>query len=171
MHSISGKLNKDATQFQAGESIGFGIRLGVKYRDPKTKESEWTNYSAVIFAKSPNQIQFYQNVLVAGSIVSIGAEQLKVDSFEGQNGTLLSISMLNARLTYAFNPSEAGQQPPAQQQGGYGQAAQQQAQPQQQQQAPQRPQQQAAQSSYQNVPHATQGQQQGIDQFDDDIPF
>ena len=113
MHSITGKLNKPARQFQAGESTGFGIRLGVKYRDPKTRQDEWTNYSAVIFAKSPNQIQFYQQVLVEGAVVSIGAEQQKVDSFDGQNGQVLSIDMLNARLTYAHNPGQ--QQAPQQQ--------------------------------------------------------
>jgi len=122
MHSVTGKLSKPANQFQAGESTGFGIRLGVKYRDPKTKAEEWTNYSAVIFAKSPSQIQFYQNVLVEGAIVTVGAEQLKVDSFDGQNGQVLSIDMLNARLTFAHNPN--GQQAPPQQQGGYGQKPQ-----------------------------------------------
>ena len=96
--TITGKLNKPANVFQAGESTGFGIRLGVKYRDPKTKEDAWCNYSAVIFAKSAGQIQFYQNALIEGSIVEVSAEQLKVDSFQGDNGAILSIDMLNARL-------------------------------------------------------------------------
>ncbi|HHZ70465.1 MAG TPA: hypothetical protein EYN54_09380, partial [Methylococcaceae bacterium] len=69
--TITGKLNKPANVFQAGESTGFGIRLGVKYRDPKTKEDAWCNYSAVIFAKSAGQIQFYQNALIEGSIVEV----------------------------------------------------------------------------------------------------
>lgn len=110
MHSITGKLNKPANVFKAGESTGFGIRLGVKYRDPKTKTDEYTNYSAVIFAKSPNQIQFYQNVLVEGSVVEVSAEQLKVDSYDGQNGTVLSIDMLNARLGYVFAPNQVAPQ-------------------------------------------------------------
>ena len=144
MHAITGKLTKAAHQFQAGESVGFGIRLGVKYRDPKTKQDEWTNYQAAIFAKSPNQIAFYQSALVEGAIVTVTADQLKIDSYEGQQGTLLSIDMLNARLSYVFNPNQ-------------GQPVQQQAQPIQQQQyvnqqgQPLNPQQvQAQQQAYAN---------------------
>ena len=110
MHSITGKLNNPANVFQAGESTGFGIRLGVKYRDPKTKTDEYTNYSAVIFAKSPGQVKFYQDVLIAGSVVEVSAEQLKVNSFDGQKGTVLSIDMLNARLGYVFSPTQGQQQ-------------------------------------------------------------
>lgn len=132
MHSITGKLNKDARQFQAGESTGFGIRLGVKYRDPKTKQDEWTNYQAVIFAKAPGQIQFYQNVLVAGSIIEVSAEQLKIDTFNGDNGPVVSIDMLNARLGFVFTGDQAPQQQQNQQQqqqyapqqGGYAPAPQ-----------------------------------------------
>ena len=146
--TITGKLNKPANMFQAGESTGFGIRLGVKYRDPKTKEDSWCNYSAVIFAKSAGQIQFYQNALIEGSIVEVSAEQLKVDSFQGDNGAILSIDMLNARLGYVHTAQGAPQQQQQnnnqghnnnqqQNQGGFGgqqqQAPQQQA-PQQQQQ-------------------------------------
>jgi len=108
--TITGKLNKPANMFQAGESTGFGIRLGVKYRDPKTKEDSWCNYSAVIFAKSAGQIQFYQNALIEGSIVEVSAEQLKVDSFQGDNGAILSIDMLNARLGYVHTAQGAPQQ-------------------------------------------------------------
>ena len=127
MHSITGKLNKPARIFQAGESTGFGIRLGVKYRDPKTKQDEWTNYQAVIFAKSPGQIQFYQNALVEGAIVEVSSEQLKIDSFDGQNGAVLTIDMLSARLGYVYSP-QGGQ--PVQQnvQQGFQQQPQQQAQ-------------------------------------------
>lgn len=119
--TITGKLNKAANQFQAGDSTGFGIRLGVKYRDPKTKQDDWCNYSAVIFAKSPGQIQFYQNALIEGSVIEVSCEQLKIDSYDGNNGAVLSIDMLNAKLGYVHTS----------------QAPQQQQQQQQQQQAPQ----------------------------------
>ena len=49
--TVTFKLNKDATQFQAGESVGFGIRGGVKYYDRQTKQDAYTNFEAVIFAK------------------------------------------------------------------------------------------------------------------------
>ena len=38
--TITGKLNDAASQFQAGDSTGFGVRIGVKARNPKTKEDE-----------------------------------------------------------------------------------------------------------------------------------
>ena len=148
--TITGKLNKPANIFQAGESTGFGIRLGVKYRDPKTKQDDWCNYSAVIFAKSAGQIQFYTDALVAGAIVEVTAEQLKIDSFQGNESVMLTIDMLNARLGYVFSgqapnnqqaaPQQQHQSAP-QQQGGYQQQQSNQQQGgfggQQQQQAPQ----------------------------------
>lgn len=128
--TITGKLNKAANQFQAGESTGFGIRLGVKFRDPKTKQDEWTNYQAVIFAKAPGQVKFYQDVLIEGSVIEVSCEQLKIDSFDGTNGPMLSIDMLNARLGYVHTGQQVAQQQ---------QAPQQQYQQQAPQQAPQQP--------------------------------
>jgi single-strand DNA-binding protein len=114
--TITGKLNKPASIFQAGDSTGFGVRVGVKCRDPKTKADAWANYSAVIFAKSPGQIQFYTEALTEGSVIEISAENLLVDSFDGKDGPVLTINMLNARLGYVHT----GQgQAPQQHQGGY----------------------------------------------------
>jgi single-strand DNA-binding protein len=155
--TITGKLNKPANQFQAGESIGFGIRLGVKYRDPKTKADEWTNYQAVIFAKAPAQVAFYQQALVEGTVVQVFAEKLAIKSFDGQNGQLLSIDMLNARIGFVYT-GEAPQQP--QNSAAYA--------------SPPQPNQPSA-----GPPGYRQGQAQGASQsqpqpscdFDDDIPF
>jgi len=175
--SITGKLNKPARQFQAGDSTGFGIRLGVKYRDPKTKQDEWTNYNCVIFAKAPAQINFYQQVLVEGAIIEVSAEQLKIDSFVNQEGnTVLTIDMLNARLGYVFNPST--NQPQPAQQGGFQKEPPQQQQPQQgvpqggfqQQQAPRDAQGfTAAQGGFQQ--QAPAQQQQGQCQAPQQPPF
>lgn len=171
--TITGKLNKTANQFQAGESTGFSIRLGVKYRDPKTKQNEFTNYQAVIFAKAPAQIQFYNDVLVEGAVVEVTCEQLRIDSFEGNNGPMLSIDMLNARLGYVHSPNQQPAQPqrqPAQQQ-----PVQQQPQPQYQQQPQQQQQyqQQQSQQQPQNLQQYNQQQPQAPQQFEDDseIPF
>ena len=150
--TITGKLNKPANQFQAGESTGFGIRLGVKYRDPKTKQDEWTNYQAVIFAKAPAQIQFYQNVLIEGAVIEVSCEQLKIDSFDGSNGPMLSIDMLNAKLGYVHS----GQQQATQQPQQYQAPAQQQPQQYQQQQ----PNQQYMQNNQPLNPQQVQQQQQ-----------
>jgi len=160
MHSITGKLNKAATQFQAGDSTGFGVRLGVKYRDPKTKQDDWCNYSAVIFAKSPGQIQFYQNALVEGSVIEVSAEQLSIESFQGSSGPILSINMLNARLGYVHTGQQQGQQQP-----------QRQPQQQQQQQPQRQPAPQGYQQGYQQAPQGQQPQQMAEPNFDDDLPF
>lgn len=150
--TITGKLNRTANTFAAGESTGFGIRLGVQYYDRDTKQKEWTNYECVIFAKAPAQIQFYQNTLVEGAVIEVTGEQAKINIFEGQNGPQHSIELLNARLGYVFSPNS--QQAPRQ-------APQQQAPRQQQQYAPQQqaPQHQAAPGE---VDPAL---------YDDDIPF
>ena len=106
MHTITGKLNKSAHQFQAGESTGFGIRLGQKYRDRKTGQDEWTNYSAVIFAKSPSQINFYQKVLTTNAIVEVSGDTLRVDNYEGK----ITLEIQNARLGFVSGGTESAPQ-------------------------------------------------------------
>lgn len=165
--TVTGKLNKPANIFQAGESQGFGIRIGVKCRNPKTKQDEWTNYQAAIFAKSPGQIQFYQQALVEGAVVEITAEQLRVDSYDGQNGQVLSIEMLNARLGYVGTPGQQqgqqqGQHPTPQQQ----MAQQMRGAPQQQMQPQGYPPQQ-----HHNGVNPQTGKPDLDDGWDDDIPF
>ena len=123
--TITGKLKDPASQFPAGESTGFGVRIGIKARNPKTKEDEWCNYSAAIFAKSPGQIQFYQDALVAGSVIEISCDQLLIDSYEGNSGTSLSITMINARLGYVHTGQSAPHQGSAPQQSQAPQQAQQ----------------------------------------------
>jgi single-strand DNA-binding protein len=124
--TVTGKLNKPASQFQAGESMGFGLRLGVKYYDRETKADAYTNFEAVVFAKAPGQIQFYQSALVEGAIAEVSGDKLKIRQFQGQNGLSLSIELLDARLGAVFAPQGQApqqrqpQQPAqAQQQGFY----------------------------------------------------
>lgn len=141
--TITGKLNKDANQFAAGEYTGFGLRLGKQYYDRETKQKEWTNYEFVLFAKAQGQIDFYTSALVEGAVIEVSAPEEKVKVFEGQNGPVYSIELIDAKLGYVFSPSaSAGQQQPRQQ------PAQQ---PQRQRQAPSQP--------------------QGGDPFGEDIPF
>ncbi|EKB5559247.1 hypothetical protein OO738_005146, partial [Escherichia coli] len=75
-HSITVRLNKPAREFQTGENIGFNIRAGVQYYDRQTKKKEWTNYSAVVFAKPGAQADYYRSVLVEGGIVEITGENI-----------------------------------------------------------------------------------------------
>ena len=155
--TITGKLNKAATQFQAGESTGFGLRLGVKFYDRETKTDQWTNYEAVVFAKAPAQIQFYQSALVEGAIVEVSGDKLKIRQFQGNNGLSLSIELLDAKLGAVFAPQ--------------GQAPQQAQQRQAQQPA------QAAQQGYNQAPRPAPAQynqqpapQYGQQHFDPNVP-
>lgn len=165
-HTITGKLNKAATQFQAGESTGFGLRLGVKYYDRETKKDEYTNYELVVFAKAPAQVQFYQNVLVEGAVVEVSGDKQKIRQFQGQNGLSLSIELLDAKLGFVHAPN--------QQQSSNNQANPRQTQPpqqvyqqQQQRQAPP----QGYQGQMPQQQYAQQPQSFSVNDFDHDQPF
>jgi len=164
------KLNKAASEFQAGESVGFGIRGGVQYYDHKTKQKEWTNYSAVVFVRNQGQIDFYRSALVEGAIVEAGGKTQKIEMFDGQNGPVYSIELQDAWLGAIHAPQNA--QP---QQAAY-------------QQAPQQGFQQPAQPQYNpnQPPPPPANQQMGVHQagqpqqknqfnqqgdFDPDLPF
>ena len=110
--TITGKLNKHAAIIAAGESTGFGLRIGVKYYDRETKTEQWTNYQAVIFAKAQAQIQFYQQALVEGAIVEISGDKQRIKQYQGQNGLQLSIEIIDAKLGFISggNPAQAPQQ-------------------------------------------------------------
>lgn len=114
--TVVGKLNKHAQIFAAGESTGFGIRIGVKFYNRETKQEEWTNYQAVVFAKAAAQVQFYQQALVEGSIVEISGDKQRIRQFQGQNGLQLSIEILDARLGAVFSAQPTAGQAPAPQQ-------------------------------------------------------
>lgn len=105
MHTVPFKLNEDAQVFQAGEYTGFGIRTGVKYKDPKTKEDSWTNYKAAIFAKSQAQIDFYKSALVKGAMVVVSGDKLQVETYDGQNGLQINLKLLNATVQAVSAPS------------------------------------------------------------------
>ncbi len=165
--TITGKLNKAATQFQAGESTGFGIRLGVKYYDRETKADAWCNYEAAVFAKAPAQVQFYQQVLVEGAVVEVSGDKLKIRQYQGQNGLSLSIEILDAKLGFVFAPQSSTNQAQVPQQ----QRPQAPQQPQQSyNQAPQQPQRVAPPANYQNQ-MPPNGQNYAPINFDDQIQF
>jgi len=130
--TITGKLTKAANEFQAGESIGFGLRLGTQYYDRKTKQKEWTNYSCVVFAKASAQIDYYRQVLQIGSIVEVTATHEKIDVYEGANGPSYTIELINAQIGNVFSTGDQPARPQAQpqakhqasqQQGQHGQSA------------------------------------------------
>jgi single-stranded DNA-binding protein len=168
--TITGKLNKDASVFAAGQdSSGFGLRVGVQYYDRETKQKEWTNYEAAAFAKNGPQADFYKQSLVAGSIVELTGTHAKIRTFDGQNGQVLSIELIDAKIGYIGTVGNAA--PNNAQNSGNQQYGAQQRQPAQQQNAAskmygdkpaQRP---APQPQSQNpTPDLDAG-------WDDDIPF
>ena len=112
--SITGKLNKAANQFQAGDSKGFGVRLGVRFYNRETKSQEYTNYEAVIFAREGKQADFYSTALVEGSVIEISGTGCQIKTFESNNGPVHSISILDAKLGYMA--TVGAPQPQAQQQ-------------------------------------------------------
>ena len=91
-HSITVRLNKPAREFQAGENIGFNIRAGVQYYDRQTKKKEWTNYSAVVFAKPGAQADYYRSVLVE---VALWKLPEKTSGLMFIRGKMVNQSLLN----------------------------------------------------------------------------
>lgn len=98
--SVTGKLNRAANQFQAGESTGYGVRLGVKFYNRETKSQEYTNYEAVIFARPGNQAEFYAGALTEGAVIEISGSGCQIKTFQGKNGPISSIAILDAKLGY-----------------------------------------------------------------------
>jgi single-strand DNA-binding protein len=147
-HSVTGKLNKDARQHQNQSGMTFFVSLGQQAYNHKTKQREWTNYEAALFAKE-NQVQFYAEKLRSGSIIAVSGDALLVEN-DPQYGVKLHIQ--NGKLEFVHSTAtpmpesvrQQVQQPPQQQA------------PQQQPPMQQAPQQQPA---------------QGYDNFDQDIPF
>ena len=113
--SVTGKLNKAANQFQAKDSKGFGVRLGVQFYNRETKQKEWTNYEAVIFAKAGAQADFYQSSLVEGSVIEVSGSGGQIKTFEGSSGPVHSIAILDAKIGYVMTgdaPKQAQQSAP-----------------------------------------------------------
>ena len=144
-HTITCKLNNDARQHQGQAGVTFFVSLGEKNYNFKTKQSEYTNYEAALFAKDA-QIDFYAKALVKGSIIEVSGTGilLEVDP-SGQYPPKLAIQdaklgFVNDQLAEASSQRQAAPMQQAPQQPVYGQAPQQAPQyaP---QQAPQQPQQ------------------------------
>jgi single-strand DNA-binding protein len=155
MHSVTGKLNKAARQFQNQAGMTFFVSIGEQNYDHKTKQKVWTNYEAALFAKD-GQIQYYNDVLVENAIITVCGTGLIVQVDEGGQYPP-KLVFADAKLEFAH--THGAQQAPQQ---NY----------QQPQQAPQqRPQQQPAPQQRPQHQPAQQTGQPPQDDFDDDIPF
>lgn len=148
MHSITSKLNNDARSHQGQAGTTFFVSLGEKNYNFKTKQNEYTNYEAALFAKDA-QIGFYQSALIAGAIIEVSGTGILMEIDEtGQYKPKLVIQ--DAKLGFVHSDQSAQ---PQQQHG----------QPQQAPQgyAPQTPPGYTGQQHPQNAAHAQpQGQPQ-----------
>ena len=157
-HTITGKLNKAANQHPGANGVTFFIELGEQNYNHLTKQKEWTNYSAAIFAKDA-QIQFYASSLVAGAIVSVTGSGILLE-MPTDPQYKPRLKLCDAKVAYVHNPGVPMPQAVGQQ-VGY--------QP-QQPHAPQQP--HTPQAAPQMAPqqHPT-GQQGDAPIYDPDLPF
>ena len=114
-HTITCKLNNDARQHQGQAGVTFFVSLGEKNYNFKTKQNEYTNYEAALFAKDA-QIDFYAKALVRGSIIEVSGTGilLEVDP-SGQYPPKLAIQdaklgFVNDQLAESSNQQAAPQQ-------------------------------------------------------------
>jgi single-strand DNA-binding protein len=120
-HSVTCKLNNDARQHQGQSGTTFFVSLGEKSYNFKTKQNEYTNYEAALFAKDA-QIDFYAKALVKGSIIEVSGTGilLEVDP-SGQYPPKLAIQdaklgFVNDQLAESSNQQAVPQQQQAPQQ-------------------------------------------------------
>ena len=100
--TVTGKLNNAANQFEIENGKGFGVRVGVQFYNRETKQKEWTNYEAVIFAKIGAQSDFYESALVEGSVVEVSGSGGQIKTWESTNGPVHSIAILDAKIGYVL---------------------------------------------------------------------
>lgn len=182
MHVITGQLRKQTFikpgVGQNGESTMYGLELSEMIKG-KDGSKSYTNYKALLFAKSQAHVDHYNKTLVEGNWVSLSCDKLKIEKRDHNGKEYITLFMENARID-ASGYIDNQQSPPQQQQpqGGYQQQAPQQQQGgyQAQQQSPQQqPQQrqQPQQGGFQQQQSAQQPAQAPDldDGWDDDIPF
>lgn len=125
MHVITGQIRKapftKEGSNQKGEWKMYAVELSESWKDFKTQERQYTNYRATLFASSPGAIQYYDEVLVQGGVVSLSSETLLVNQREHEGKVYITLEPVQPRLVFAKAPEQAGQQS-QQQSGGVQQA-------------------------------------------------
>jgi len=120
MHVITGTIRK-APYTKDGESQKgtwkmYAVELSESWKDFKTQERKYTNYRATLFASSTGAIQYYDEVLVEGAIVSISCDQLQINQREHNGTNYVTLEPVNPKLAFAKAPEASQQQKPQQQQ-------------------------------------------------------
>jgi len=111
--TVTGKLNKSSQKKPVnGEGALFLVSIGKQEYNRQTKEKEWVNYSAALFAKGAQEA-FYDKALMQGCIISVSGTGVLPKTWGEQNNIQLDI--IDAKLEYAGLPSQqAPQQAPQQ---------------------------------------------------------
>ena len=148
-HTVTGKLNKAAREHNAGSGTVFFVDIGEKNFNRKTKQADWTNYSAALFA-SQNQVDFYRQSLTEGAIISVTGTGIILEMPDNpQYKPRLQLQDSKLVFVSGGQPSQQPQQAqsmPANTQG-------------------------YQQGAYQQPQKAPQQQAAGFDSYSDDIPF
>ena len=159
-HTVSGLIRR-APHIKSGANTNgqytmFAFELSEFNKGYQDKPDSYTNYSVMLFAKTPGAVEFHTKAIVENSFVVVNCDKLAIDQQTGNDGKeYIKLKMMNANLAGFNNPN---QQAPQQQ---YSQQAPQQ-QP-QQSQGYQQPQQQQRQAAPMAEP--------SFDEFSDSIPF
>lgn len=100
MHVVSGLIRKapfiKSGLGPQGDSTMFAVELSEQIIDYKTQEKSYTNYKAVLFAKSPKAIEYYNKALSEGSFIVVSSEKLKL--VNSPCGKYQTNEMVNAKL-------------------------------------------------------------------------
>lgn len=124
-HTVHGLLRKEPfiKNLDGDKGTMFAIELSEMVKDYKTDEKTYSNYKAILFAKTQGAYDFYLDATKEGSFVVISCEKLKVETREHEGKTYVSLIMDNARLEGAhFDKPQSSQtgfkqsQQPSQQQ-------------------------------------------------------
>lgn len=127
MHVVSGLIRKapfiKSGCGQDGQSTMYSVELSEMIKGWNGGETTYTNYKALMFAKTPNAIEFYNKAFSEGSFVVLSCEKLKIESRDHNGSTYITLLMDNAQLQGANYPEtdQGWGQPvqPAKSQGFY----------------------------------------------------
>ena len=123
MHVITGQIRRAPFTKEGQNANGnwkmFAVDLSERYKD-KDGQTQYTNYRAVLFAKE-SMLDWYNEALQEGKVVSVSAETLSVDVRDKDGKTYVTVNMNNPRLEFsqrgdAVSQPQQRQQQPQQQQ-------------------------------------------------------
>lgn len=111
MHVVSGLIRKAPFVKQGcgqdGQSTMYAVELSEVIKGWNGGETTYTNYKALMFAKTSKAIEFYNKAFSEGSFVVLACENLKVESREHNGQTYVALMMENAQLRGANFPETA----------------------------------------------------------------